>query len=168
MGGQLLSAYEIYNSWKNSPGHYRAMVNPSVKTAGIGVCTQGGCGYAAILAFGYNQQINEGIKTGTCAKDRVISGLHVENCSFGGSSTVGGTYQFPYQTAVPLYLIYQGQDDRRAGKSAGCVFDPQSDTGDCRGGRWDDLCESIRKGGSAGMLKAGAVCSLACFIFDPD
>ena len=30
MGGQLLSAYEIYNSWKNSPGHYRAMVNPSV------------------------------------------------------------------------------------------------------------------------------------------
>ena len=109
MGGQLLSAYEIYNSWKNSPGHYRAMVNPSVKTAGIGVCTQGGCGYAAILAFGYNQQINEEIKTGTCAKDRVISGLHVENCSFGGSSTVGGTYQFPYQTAVPLYLIYQGK-----------------------------------------------------------
>lgn len=109
MGGQMLSAYEIYNSWKNSPGHYRAMVNPSVKTAGIGVCTQGGCGYAAILAFGYNQQINEEIKTGTCAKDRVISGLHVENCSFGGSSTVSGIYQFPYQTAIPLYLIYQGK-----------------------------------------------------------
>ena len=94
MGGQLLLAYEIYNSWENSPGHYRAMVNPSVKTAGIGVCTQGGCGYAAILAFGYNQQINAGIRTGTCTKDRVISGLHVENCSFGGSSTVGGAYQF--------------------------------------------------------------------------
>ena len=109
MGGQLLSAYEIYNSWKNSPGHYRAMVNPSVKTAGIGVCAQGGGGYAAIMTFGYNQQINEEIRTGTCAKNRVISGLHVENCSFGGSSTVGGTYQFPYQTAVPLYLIYQGK-----------------------------------------------------------
>ena len=109
MGGQLLSAYEIYNSWKNSPGHYRAMVNPSVKTAGVGVCMQGGCGYAAILTFGYNQQINEGIQTGTCTKNRVISGLHVENCSFGGSSTVGGTYQFPYQTVVPLYLIYRGK-----------------------------------------------------------
>ena len=109
MGGQLLSAYEIYNSWKNSPGHYRAMVNPSVKTAGVGVCTQGGGGYAAILAFGYNQQINEGIQPGTCAKNRVISGLHMENCSFGGSSTVGGIYQFPYKTAVPLYLIYQGR-----------------------------------------------------------
>ena len=109
MGGQLLSAYEIYNSWKNSPGHYRAMVNPSVKTAGVGVCMQGGCGYAAILTFGYNQQINEGIQTGTCTKNRVISGLHVENCSFGGGSTVGGTYQFPYQTVVPLYLIYRGK-----------------------------------------------------------
>ncbi len=109
MGGQLLSAYEIYNSWKNSPGHYRAMVNPSVKTAGVGVCTQGGGGYAAILAFGYNQQINEGIQPRTCAKNRVISGLHMENCSFGGSSTVGGIYQFPYKTAVPLYLIYQGR-----------------------------------------------------------
>ena len=109
MGGQLLSAYEIYNSWKNSPGHYRAMVNPSVKTAGVGVCTQGGGGYAAILAFGYNQQINEGIQPGTCAKNRVISGLHMENCSFGGSSTVGGIYQFPYKTAVPLYLIYRGR-----------------------------------------------------------
>ena len=109
MGGQLLSAYEIYNSWKNSPGHYRAMVNPSVKTAGVGVCTQGGGGYAAILAFGYNQQINEGIQPGTCAKNRVISGLHMENCSFGDSSTVGGIYQFPYKTAVPLYLIYRGR-----------------------------------------------------------
>lgn len=26
------------------------------------------------------------------------------------------------------------QDDRYAGEAAGCVFDPQSDTGDCRGG----------------------------------
>jgi len=116
MGGQLLLAYEIYNSWENSPGHYRAMVNPSVKTAGIGVCTQGGCGYAAILAFGYNQQINAGIRTGTCTKDRVISGLHVENCSFGGSSTVGGAYQFPYQTAVPLYLIYRSKTTGMRGK----------------------------------------------------
>lgn len=116
MGGQLLSAYEIYSSWKNSPGHYRAMVNPSVKAVGIGVCTQGDCGYAAVMTFGYNQQINAGIRTGTCAKDRVISGLHVENCSFGGSSTVGGAYQFPYQTNVPLYLIYREKTTGVRGK----------------------------------------------------
>ena len=41
---------------------------------------------------------------------------YVENCSFGGSSTVGGAYQFPYQTAVPLYLIYRSKTTGMRGK----------------------------------------------------
>lgn len=48
------SAYEVFEAWKNSPGHYKNMMNPDYRTFGAALYyTDGGYNYYWIEEFGY-------------------------------------------------------------------------------------------------------------------
>ena len=48
------SAYEVFEAWKNSSGHYKNMMNPDYRTFGAALYyTDGGYYYYWIEEFGY-------------------------------------------------------------------------------------------------------------------
>lgn len=122
------SAANLYNTWKNSKGHYAAMVNAGFKTIGVGVITgnnnrSGG----AIIAFGYNLQnnVNPNIKSGTQVTLRTVEGLKMQQCIFApksASSTcvyMDDKYYFS-RSIEPLNLRSAGEWTAIYGKDLEC------------------------------------------------
>ena len=119
------SAANLYNTWKNSKGHYAAMVNAGFKTIGVGVITgnnnrSGG----AIIAFGYNLQnnVNPNIKSGTQVTSRTVEGLKMSESSFtppysNGTCTFAGNGKYKFTKGMePLYLRIKDKGTSAQGK----------------------------------------------------